>query len=108
MWPPRSSLRVLHCPPRGLALLGAALRGGRVAPTFVTACSSLPPEGATAPAGRQSRTRGPGLNEEPLRSLTACSFLPAEGAAALGARLCRFRGPCLKEKPGSVQLPTLV
>ena len=61
MWPPRSSLRVLHCSPRGLALLGAALRGGRVAPTFVTACSSLPPKGAAAPAARLSRFRGPCL-----------------------------------------------
>ena len=82
MWPPRSSLRVLHCPPKGLALLGAALRGGRVALTSVTACSFLPPEGAAAPAGRQSRTRGPGLNEEPARSRTSCRSMPAEGAAA--------------------------
>jgi len=29
MWPPRLSLRVLRCPPWGLALLGAARRGGR-------------------------------------------------------------------------------
>ena len=67
MWPPRSSLRVLHCPPRGLALLGAALRGGRVAPTFVTACSFLPPKGAAAPAARQSRFRGPCWSRRSLR-----------------------------------------
>ncbi|WP_370584281.1 ligase-associated DNA damage response DEXH box helicase [Polaromonas sp. CG_9.11] len=34
------------------------------APTLPTACGSLPPEGAAAPAARQSRFRGPGLPEE--------------------------------------------
>ena len=31
-----------------------------MAPTLPTACGSLPPEGAVAPAARQSRFRGPG------------------------------------------------
>ena len=33
--------------------------GGHKAPTLVTACTALPPEGAAAPAARQSRFRGP-------------------------------------------------
>ena len=32
-----------------------------IAPTLVTACTALPPEGAAAPADWQSQTRGPGL-----------------------------------------------
>ncbi|MDO8441622.1 MAG: FAD binding domain-containing protein [Polaromonas sp.] len=32
-----------------------------IAPTLVTACTSLPPEGAAAPADWQSQIRGPGL-----------------------------------------------
>ncbi len=35
-----------------------------IAPTLPTSCASLPPEGAAAPAARQSRFRGPGLNGE--------------------------------------------
>jgi hypothetical protein len=34
-------------------------------PTLVTACTSLPPAGAAAPAGRRSRTRGPYWPENP-------------------------------------------
>ena len=34
-----------------------------MAPTLPTSCGSLPPEGAAAPAARQSRFRGPGLDE---------------------------------------------
>ena len=36
---------------------------GSDAPTLPTACGSLPPEGAAAPAARQSRFRGPGWRE---------------------------------------------
>ncbi len=32
-----------------------------MAPTLPTACGSLPPEGAAAPAAWQSQFRGPGL-----------------------------------------------
>ncbi len=39
MQPPRLSLRVLRCPPRGLAWLGAALRWRPVAPAFDIAFS---------------------------------------------------------------------
>ena len=66
MWPPRSSLRVVRCPPRGLLRLrpgkagSADLAGEDVAPTLFTSCNTLPPEGAAAPAARQSRFRGPG------------------------------------------------
>ena len=34
-----------------------------MAPTLVASRTALPPEGAAAPAGRQSRTRGPCLKE---------------------------------------------
>ncbi len=34
------------------------------APTLFTSCNTLPPEGAAAPAARQSRFRGPGLKGE--------------------------------------------
>ncbi|MBC7608180.1 MAG: bifunctional salicylyl-CoA 5-hydroxylase/oxidoreductase, partial [Polaromonas sp.] len=34
------------------------------APTLFTSCNTLPPEGAAAPAVRQSRSRGPGLKGE--------------------------------------------
>ena len=34
------------------------------APPLFTSCNALPPEGAAAPAVRQSRSRGPGLKEE--------------------------------------------
>ena len=50
MWPPRSALRILRCPPRRLSRLGAAQRRD-VAPTLVTSCTALPPEGAFAPWG---------------------------------------------------------
>jgi general secretion pathway protein H len=40
-------------------------------PRSLTACSSLPPEGAAAPAARQSRFRGPCLIEGPPRAAPA-------------------------------------
>ncbi len=36
----------------------------RKAPTLFTSCNALPPEGAAAPAVRQSRSRGPGLPDK--------------------------------------------
>jgi hypothetical protein len=68
-------------------------------PRSLTACSSLPPEGAAAPAVWQSQSRGPCWVGESPRSLTACSSLPPEGAAAPAARQSRFRGPCWREEP---------
>ena len=68
-------------------------------PRSLTACSSLPPEGAAAPAARQSRFRGPCLVEVPPRSFASRNSLPPEGAAAPAARQSRFRGPCLPEEP---------
>ena len=96
-----------------------------MAPTLRTDVSSLPPEGAAAPADWQSQIRGPCLKELlPPRSLTAFSslhlagrrspetslLLPVrtcagrfgaagtspEGAAAPAGRQSRTRGPCLK------------
>ena len=37
--------------------------GGVVAPTLVASRTTLPPEGAVAPAARQSRLRGPGWHK---------------------------------------------
>ena len=80
-------------------------------PRSLTACSSLPPEGATAPVARQSRFHGPCWNGEalscslslreragvralrfgstPPRSFASRNSLPPEGAAA-------SRGPGLE------------
>ena len=62
-------------------------------PRSLTACNSLPPEGAAAPAARQSRFRGPCLVEEAPRSLLS-DFLPlppgeGEGSHANLARAHR-------------------
>ena len=68
-----------------------------IAPTLPTACGSLPPEGATAPAARLSRLRGPGWRGTPCTC--RIPFVPSlskdapSGATAPAARLSRFRGP---------------
>ncbi|OZA92786.1 MAG: hypothetical protein B7X59_15360 [Polaromonas sp. 39-63-203] len=94
----------------------------KLPPRSRTACRSLPPGGAAAPAARQSRFRGPGLQVRVLRSLAwrrlvpggsglawggpalrplappslaSRNSLPPEGAAAPAARQSRFRGPGL-------------
>ncbi|ABM35492.1 exodeoxyribonuclease III [Polaromonas naphthalenivorans] len=51
-----------------------------LAPTLPTACGSLPPEGAAAPAARQSRLRGPGLQE----ASAAVDAAPALDSSAQG------------------------
>ncbi|MBC7611249.1 MAG: N-acetyltransferase [Polaromonas sp.] len=53
-----------------------------VAPTLVTACTTLPPEGAAAPAARQSRFRGPGLNNAMTASTPISSSLDHPEPAA--------------------------
>ena len=45
-----------------------------ITPTLPSSSGSLPPEGAAAPAARQSRFRGPGLNGEIV--LSAQGALP--------------------------------
>ena len=45
-------------------------------PRSRTACRSLPPEGAAAPAVWQSQSRGPCPAEEPPRTLALCASLP--------------------------------
>ena len=59
---------------------------GLLAPTLPTACGSLPPEGAAAPAARQSRFRGPGLQGATLPEAAALQAVQARtgglGAAA--------------------------
>ena len=53
-------------------------------PRSRTACRSLPPEGAAAPAGWRSQTRGPGWSGSmPPRSRTACR---SRGLAGRGSR----------------------
>ena len=50
--------------------------GTELAPTLFTSCNALPPEGAAAPAARQSRFRGPcwrGIAATPVASRTALS-----------------------------------
>jgi exodeoxyribonuclease-3 len=65
--------------PEERAWMTELLRHG-VAPTLSTACGSLPPEGAAAPAARQSRFRGPGLGGTDA-ALTTASVLREEAAA---------------------------
>jgi cytochrome bd ubiquinol oxidase subunit I len=55
----------------------------KVAPTLPAARGSLPPEGAAAPAAWPSQSRGPGLHNEPPRSLASRSSLPPEGTLRL-------------------------
>jgi aspartyl protease family protein len=64
-----------------------------MAPTLPTACGSLPPEGAAAPAARLSRFRGPGWRNEPSRSLALPGSLPREEAVAPAAGQSRSCGP---------------
>ena len=45
-----------------------------MAPTLVASRTALPPEGAAAPAARQSRFRGPGLNEDPALASPGAIF----------------------------------
>ena len=68
-------------------------------PRSLTACSSLPPEGAAAPAVWQSQSRGPGLNEEPPRSLAARSSLPPEGALRLRPGKAGSAAPADEDTP---------
>jgi hypothetical protein len=55
-----------------------------MAPTLVTACTSLPPEGAAAPAAWQSQFRGPGLKGLPPRSPLRVIRCPRGGRCACG------------------------
>ena len=48
-----------------------------VAPTLATSCAALPPEGAAAPAARQSRFRGPCWREEDARRKNARTLFTA-------------------------------
>jgi general secretion pathway protein J len=64
-----------------------------MAPTLVTSCTALPPEGAVLAWG------GPALADMAPTLVTSCIALPPEGDAAPAARQSRFRGPCLVEMP---------
>ena len=64
-----------------------------MAPTLPTACGSLPPEGAAAPADWQSQIRGPGLEGVARTLPTECGLLPPGGAAAPADWQSQIRGP---------------
>ena len=55
-----------------------------VAPTLPIACGSLPPEGATPPALRQSRSCARNLKGQATALPAACGLLPS-GAGWLGS-----------------------
>ena len=57
-------------------------RRGRWPPCSPTACGSLPPEGAAAPAARRSRFRGPGLGRKSGWLLVTTFFIAACANAA--------------------------
>ncbi len=61
-----------------------------MAPTLVTSCTSLPPEGAGLAWG------GPALRPMTPTLVTSYTALPSEGAAAPAAWQSKFRGPGLK------------
>ena len=64
------------------------------APTLPTACGSLPPEGAAAPAVWQSQSRGPGWIESDAATLVASRTAPSlQESAAPAAWQSRFFGP---------------
>ena len=81
-----------------------------IAPTLATSCAALPPEGDAAPAARQSRICGPGLQEastanvDDFATATSCAALPPEGDAAPAAWQSRFCDGNLLEE-GVVSLP---
>ena len=61
-----------------------------MAPTLVTACTALPPEGALL------AWDGPALADKALTLVTACTVRSPEGAAALEVWRGPSRGFCLK------------
>ena len=76
-----------------------------LAPTLPTLCGSLPPEGAAAPAARQSRLRGPGLEGTDSALSNAYAALPLQENTAPAARQSRLCGPGLAKAAAS-SLPT--
>ena len=67
---------------RGVQVQLALARIKAFASTLPTACGSLPPGGAAAPAVWQSQSRGPCLKEKPSSSLTSNDELSAETTKA--------------------------
>ena len=65
------------------AMDGYAFCGKELAPTLPTACGSLPPEGAAAPAVWQSQSRGPGWSGATPTLPTASGSLPPNEALVL-------------------------
>ncbi len=68
---------------RGVQVQLALARLRAWAPTLVTSCTALPPEGAAAPAVWQSQSRGPGWVGEPTAAVTPSDLpLPRKTKAA--------------------------
>jgi xanthine dehydrogenase small subunit len=63
-----------------------------IAPTLVTACTSLPPEGAAAPADWQSQIRGPGLTETGALAPRTNPITRELAQQDLSGNLCRCTG----------------
>ena len=57
-----------------------------MAPTLVASRTALPPEGAAAPAARQSRFRGPCWNGKGPGSHNSCRLLPLYYSLSLRER----------------------
>jgi hypothetical protein len=73
--PPRLSLCVLRCPPRGLALFGTARRGGRMPPRVSLRVLCPPPRGlALFGVARHGGPMPPRLS---IRAGHSCWMLPA-------------------------------
>jgi len=75
---------------------------GSEPPRLLTSCSALPPEGAAAPAGWQSQTRGPCLNFGPLRVFLAIILIAVGAHPALAEGCFDVQG-----KPGKPVYLTL-
>ncbi len=75
-----------------------------VAPTLPTACGSLPPEGAAAPADWRSQIRGPGLKGSDSNPITR-----AMAVEELAGNLCRCTGyqPIFKAAQAMAALPAV-
>jgi protein ImuB len=91
--------------PQRLEATGWALKQP---PRSLTACSSLPPEGAARlRPGEAGSAPGAGLGKEPSRSFASRNSLPSEGAPAVWQS--QSRGPLLEGKPlSSLELVPLV
>ena len=85
IWPPRLSLRVLRCPPRGLALLGAARRCGVWPPRLSLRVLRCPPRALALLRAARRCCAG--------TSRAACTARPRGGPPCLGRPGAAAHGP---------------